>query len=95
MKSVTALGMSQASSSLTLREEDLNESRSSTTTWRTATKTKPVDKKMTHTVHAKKRFFMANKTGQGSVSVPAQSKEAQFFSTVEPLIQGQDFQVEM
>jgi len=70
LKSVTALGISQASSSLTLREEDLNESRSSTTTWRTATKTKPIDKKITDKVHAKKRFFLANKTGQGSVSVP-------------------------
>ena len=31
------MGMSQASSSLTLREDELNESRSSTTTWRTHT----------------------------------------------------------
>lgn len=42
-----------------------------------------------------KRLHLFNKSGQGSVSVPANSKEAQFFQSVEPLVKGSLFEVEM
>lgn len=87
-KSLSKLPFSLASSSLTLREEELNESRSSNTTWRTNTKQSKV-------VQTMKRFHLFNKSGQGAVSVPANSKEAQFFASVEPLIKGAVFEVEM
>ena len=84
LKSFTALGMSQGcSSSLTLREgEDLNDSRSSTTTWRTHIKRAPavsVLKSKPAVVATRKRMYLTNKHGEGSISLPASSNEANFF----------------
>lgn len=54
-KSLSRLQLSLASSSLTLREEELNESRSSNTTWRTNTKPQ--------CVQAMKRLHLVNNSG--------------------------------
>ena len=42
-----------------------------------------------------KRVLLSNKSGQGSVCVPAQSHDALFFARVEPLIKGASFEIEM
>ena len=81
--------MSQASSSLTLREDELS---SSTTTQRTVNMSKQKGKTVVQTM---KRMLLSNKSGQGSVCVPAQSHDALFFQKIEPLIKGASFEIEM
>lgn len=46
-------------------------------------------------VQTVKRLLLANKSGCGSVCVPVQSCDAQFFVKIEPLIRGSTFDVEM
>jgi hypothetical protein len=71
-KSSSKLGMSLASSSLTLREDELNESRVSSSTFETQRKSKFVIQKL----------LLSNKFGSGQLNVPKNSKEAQFFTTI-------------
>ena len=85
-KSYSRLAASHVSNNnLTMREDDLTESRSSTSTFETQRRQK----------YSMKRFLLSNKFGTGSVSVPKGSKEANFFSIIQPLITGSIFQVQI
>ena len=88
--------MSQGcSSSLTLREqpEDLNDSRSTITTWRN-TKPRSKENKLIK-VNTMRRLYLTNKSGEGSISLPAESNEATFFQLIKPLIEGAVFKVQL